>query len=129
MAEEEMAKAAITIQSHVRVQQAQQAVEAQKLMVETRKLLGEEQTAAVMIQAQLRGKRSRTDFGRAEAERQAALSDTSWLDCEVGQWLTDHTEAGIVHTIKAFGVSTLRDLVRNQLSVLQSLAFCFRRLL
>lgn len=122
MAEEEMAKAAIKIQSRVRGQQAQQAVDTQKRMAE-------EQTAAVMIQAQLRGKRSRTDFGRAEAERQAALSDTSWLDCEVGQWLTDHTEAGIVHTIKAFGVSTLRDLVRNQLSVLQSLAFCFRRLL
>ena len=114
MAEEDMVKAAIKIQSRVRGQQAQQAVDAQKHMQETRRLLAEEQTAAVMIQAQIRGKRSRTDFFNAESERQAALSDTSWLDCEVGQWLTHHGEASIVHTIKAFGVSTLRDLVRSR---------------
>lgn len=118
MTEEEMTKAAITIQSRIRAHHAQQAADAQKQAEEVQRRVAEEQTAAVMIQAQIRGRRSRTDLGHAEAKRQAALSDTSWLDCEVGQWLADHSEAGIVHTIKAFGISTLRDLVRNRLFVL-----------
>ena len=110
-----MEKAAITIQSRVRGQQAQQAVEARKQMEASRKLLAEEQSAAIMIQAQIRGKMSRTDSARAEAKKQAALNDTSWLDCEVGQWLTQCDEASIVHAVRDVGINTLRDLVRSPL--------------
>ena len=115
IAGEEMEKAAITIQSRVRGQQAQQAVETRKQMEASRKLLAEEQSAAIMIQAQIRGKMSRTDSARAEAEKQAALNDTSWLDREVGQWLTQCDEASIVHAVRDVGINTLRDLVLSPL--------------
>ena len=95
----------------------------QRLPEESRRFLAEEHKAAVMIQAQMRGKTARSSAKRAAADRQAALNDTSWMDCEVGHWLTEHGEAAIVHAIKDVGVSTLRDLVRSRLNIRSATIF------
>ncbi len=85
----------------------------QRVLEESRRFLAEEHTAAIMIQAQMRGTMARSNAKRITADQQAALNDTSGLDCAVGRWLTEHGEVRIVHAIKDVGVSTLRDLVRS----------------
>ena len=61
-----MHEAAVTIQSRVRGLQAHQAMQSRRQMEENRKLLAEEESAAIMIQAQIRGKMSRADFEYGE---------------------------------------------------------------
>jgi hypothetical protein len=108
----EMDEAATKIQSRIRGQQAQRALDGKLRMEESRQLAAqEEETAAVKIQARIRGKKTRTESAEAEAEAEAALNDTSFLDRDIGEWLTEHGEAALVDKMKnEFGASTLRDL-------------------